>query len=569
VPRFCSPGIAAPLFAGAMLAALVGGAWAQTTSVPPAGLRLTLDENGPDGQRPAWVRPSRRPAVPVGVVPKFGTPAGAGAGKTGFISTNASARKQARPRPGARGTSTVRTTSPTAPGAVGPTAAGRGQPDAANDAPLAQPPASTAAPATAPPPPNDTGPTGSLAANTAAAAAARNGDNGPRMLLMRRRVPVEGDPFDAVGIRAGSFVLRPAIEIGTGYDTNPARTANGRGSPQLLVAPELLARSDWERHALDVAIRGSYSYYPDVPVSDRPNLDARATGRVDVNRDTHIDLQGRYIISTDYPGSPNIAADIARMPIYTDVGGTVGVVQKFNRLEVSVKGLVDRIDWHDSLLTNGSHSSNADRDYDQYATQARVSYELTPGIKPFAEVDIDRRVHDILVDRNGNMRDSDGLIAKAGTTFELTRTLTGEIAAGYIERVYKDPTLPDIRAPLFDASLAWAATALTTIKLVSTTTVDESVLPGVSGVLRHNTALEISHELRRWLLATVKLAEGIDQYVGSTREDHRYLASVAVTYKLSRSLQLKGELRQEWLHSNVAGADYSATIALIGLRLQR
>src|SRR5215467_5382314 len=82
--------IAAPLFAGALLAALVGGAWAQTTSVPPAGLRLTLDENGPDGQRPAWARPSRRPTVPVGVVPKFGTPPRAGAGKTGFVSSNVS-----------------------------------------------------------------------------------------------------------------------------------------------------------------------------------------------------------------------------------------------------------------------------------------------------------------------------------------------------------------------------------------------------------------------------------------------------------------------------------------------
>src|SRR5262245_5542305 len=125
VPRFSASRFAAPLCAGALLAALVGGAWAQTTSTPPAGLRLTLDENGPDGQRPGWVRPVRRPTVPVGVVPKFGTPPGAGAGKTGFVSSNVSSRKQAKTRPGARVTSTGRTTSRVGP--TGATAAGTGR----------------------------------------------------------------------------------------------------------------------------------------------------------------------------------------------------------------------------------------------------------------------------------------------------------------------------------------------------------------------------------------------------------------------------------------------------------
>ncbi len=34
-------------------------------------------------------------------------------------------------------------------------------------------------------------------------------------------------------------------------------------------------------------------------------------------------------------------------------------------------------------------------------------------------------------------------------------------------------------------------------------------------------------------------------------------------------MQLKGELRQSWLRSNVAGSDYTATAILVGLRLQR
>ena len=40
-------------------------------------------------------------------------------------------------------------------------------------------------------------------------------------------------------------------------------------------------------------------------------------------------------------------------------------------------------------------------------------------------------------------------------------------------------------------------------------------------------------------------------------------------YKLNRSAQIKGEFRQDWLRSNVTGNDYSASIFLLGLRIQQ
>jgi hypothetical protein len=199
----------------------------------------------------------------------------------------------------------------------------------------------------------------------------------------------------------------------------------------------------------------------------------------------------------------------------------------------------------------------------------RGSYEVSPGVKPFAEINVDTRIHDLLIDRTGADRDSDGVAVKAGTAFEFTRKLTGEISVGYLERFYQDPNLPNIRAPLFDASLIWVASALTTIKFVSTTNVNESVLTDVSGVLVHANGIEVSHALRRWLIATAKFGYEIDDYIGSLRQDHRYTASLAIAYKLSRESWLKGELREEWLSSNIPNSNYAATIALLGVRLQR
>src|SRR6185503_11005933 len=134
-------------------------------------------------------------------------------------------------------------------------------------------PATTAAGPTAPPPVADAR---AVVASTAAAVPLS-----PAQRLRLRRLPEE-DPFEPVGIRAGSFILRPAIEVMAGYDTNPERVTGGRGSRLAIISPELVVRSDWERHALDADIRGSYSTYEDVPFADRPNLDAKVNGRVDV-----------------------------------------------------------------------------------------------------------------------------------------------------------------------------------------------------------------------------------------------------------------------------------------------
>lgn len=576
MPRHSAFRFAVPI--GAALAGLCGASlWAQTTPPPLSGLRLTIDDASKEAPwQPA--KKARRPQPPPpGVIEKFGNGPGWGAGKTGFNSTNAPMRRS-RSRdatPGAGNATGMDATSrePRAkavgkpPGLPPPppppsNAARTRKPQTAAVAQPPKPPLAQAAQPGAATPADETGvvpPTDAVALPA------------PVVVPPRPRpVRPDDDPFEPTGIHAGTFILRPALEVMTGYDTNPARSVtNPKGSTQFTVAPELLGHSDWERHQLDVAIRGSYNYYPEVRLADRPNLDARADARIDVTKDTRVDVQGRYILSTDYPGSPNIGSDFARLPIYTDIGTTVGVGQRFNRLDVSLKGTVDRIEWQDSQLTDGIHQSNADRNYDQYGGILRSSYEVSPGVKPFAEVDVDTRVRDLTIDRTGADRDSDGVAMKVGTAFEFTRTLTGEISAGYLNRYYVDPHLPNIHAPLLDASLTWALSALTTVKFVGTTNVNESVLTDVSGVLVHGNGLEVSHAFRRWLIATAKFGYEIDDYIGSLRQDHRYVASLGMMYKLNRDLWFKSELREEWLISNIPNSNYAATIALVGLRLQR
>ncbi len=379
------------------------------------------------------------------------------------------------------------------------------------------------------------------------------------------------DPYAPLGVRAGAFTLFPAIELIGGRDSNPARVAGGQGATLYTVAPELQVRSNWSQHELKADLRGSYTgYSPDAtPTLSRPNFNGKVDGRIDVTRNTRIDLGTRVLVSTDNPGSPNLEANLATLPIFTTFGGSAGIGQRFNRFELALKGDAERTVYQNSSLTDGTTASNEDRQYNQFGGTLRGSYEMTPGVKPFVEVGADTRVHDLATDISGYQRNSKGVTGLVGTSFELTRQLTGEIAGGYTERSYQDPRLDRVAGLVGDASLIWTANALTTVKLTGKSSVGESTIPGVSGVLYRDVGLQVDHSFRRWLIGSVKLGFGLDDYVGMDREDKRYSAGLGLTYKLSPSFQIKGEFRQDWLRSNVIGGDYAASVFLLGVRLQR
>jgi hypothetical protein len=534
---------------------------AAPTDFPP--LRPSLDNNPPGtAGRPGTQIDEPVPAR-IGQLPTFGPPsfgtapppasseeAPIGVGSTGFDSRNLPKNAGKGTKPG---------TSPTTPPAPSLSDARLPQTQNQTRRGAISPDAATAAPA----------PTVLSPTNASASALAPSPAPVLPQPLVRRPTP-DPAPFDPLGIRAGAFLLRPAIEVSGGDDSNPARTPGG-GSPSAygIVAPELKLNSNWERHELTADLHGSYTSYATAPQQNRPAFDGKVDGRVDVTSRTALNLESRLVVATDNPGSPNIQAGLAKLPISTDVGGSLGLTKRFNRFDVTFKGSFDRTTYQDSVFTDGSTATNDDRNFNQPAGELRANYELTPGIKPFFQLDADRRLHDVTFDRSGLERDSSGRAGKIGTSFELSRILTGELALGYTDRTYRDPTLPAITGPTFDSSLTWVATALTTLKLTASTTTNETILPGVSGAFTHEIGLEVDHDFRRWLAATLKFTGDRDNYVGSPRIDYRYAGSMALTYKLTREWQLKGELRREWLTSNQPGNDYVAYVALLGVRLQR
>ncbi len=402
-------------------------------------------------------------------------------------------------------------------------------------------------------------------------------------LPVKPRPKPDLDPFAPPGIGIGSLRLRPFVESSLGYDSNPNRVTNPqKGSAMWRGDAGLAIQSDWSRHSISGSLRGGYSEFFSVPKANRPDGAGAIAGRIDVTRDTSIDLGGAFSLDTLRPGSPELiglgTTASTNRPLVTTFGGYVGGTQRFNRLQVSLRGSVDRSMYGDANFTDGTKQYLSENNFTTVGVTPRISYELSPSIQPFVEATVDKRLYDQTYDVNNYRRSSRGVLVRGGVGFDLSRDiLRGEVSGGYVQRNYDDQRLAPLRGPVLDAALIWTATPLTTVTLRGTTNVAETTIAGVSGALTRTISGEISHALLRNLTITGRAAFQLNDYKGvdfttspSGTINERFLtAGVRAEYNLTRTMVVKASYNYERLKSTVNGSDYTANVFLLGLRLQR
>lgn len=386
----------------------------------------------------------------------------------------------------------------------------------------------------------------------------------------RKRTTPEQDPWAAPGLRLGSVILRPGITNSIGYDTNPQRIAgaDAKGSAFSRHEADLDIQSDWGVHELKGRLRGSYLNYFHNHDASRPDGEGNLDLRLDAGRDTRILLESRARLDTQRPGSPDLTANVVGRPLTWQYGGSAGVTHDINRLQLTLRGSVDRYDYEDAKLSSGAILSQKDRNMTQYGLRLRAGYEVSPGFRPFIQGEIDQREFDEPVDSSGYARSSKGATAMVGASFEISRQLTGEVSGGYQDRNYDDPRLKNLRGFVGDAAVIWAPTPLTTVTLRGTAELGDTTVPGSSGTTMRRTRLEIAHALRRNLTVTGFAGFGRTDYEGQNiREDFTDIGA-RLEYKLTRTFAIRASFTHERLNSTQPGSDYTANVSLVGIRVQ-
>jgi hypothetical protein len=391
----------------------------------------------------------------------------------------------------------------------------------------------------------------------------------------RPLLKVDGAPYAPTGIGIGNVRLRPSLETSAGYDSNPNRVATPlRGSSELRADGALNIQSEWSNHELKGDLRLGYADFPQVPKANRPDGAGSLIGRIDVTRDTQIDLGARYTLATQRPGSPELPAGsggvtVTNQPIIFSSGATLGAAQRFNRLELSLKGTFDRTVNQNATQSDGTIIDLAANNFNAYGVTGRAAYEISPKLKPFVEATVDTRRYDRLLDQNGFERTSNGVSARAGAVYQVTSLISGEASAGYGQRKYEDPRLSNLTGPLVDASLIYTPTPLTKVTLRGTTSFDETSVANASGAVVRRVTLEISHALLRNVTLTALGTFQNTNYRGVTLDEKYFNGTLRAEYNLTRTVSVRASYTFEKLKSTSVGSDYTANVFLLGLRFQK
>ncbi len=382
---------------------------------------------------------------------------------------------------------------------------------------------------------------------------------------IRHTRTTEDDPFAALGIRAGSFILYPSLTTSFEHATNDS----GSGpADTLTVTPELKLQSDWARHAATLTLRGSYAkdFAGGTPGSPSGSVDA--TGRIDLKPDWTVDLAGSYSYAQQSISDPNFPAGVDNRPGVHDFSGSAALNGRFGRAVFTAEGKADH-----SIYENGtSGGAVVDQGYRNntaFGGRLRLGYESPLGVTPFVEGELSRRLYDRTTDNNGLKRSSLTAIGRAGVAFDRGPVLTGELALGYGIQSLDDPALASFSALTVDGSLVWSPTRLYTVTFAGSTAFNPGTDAASSGSVAYTGSVDMAYAWRP--NATVDWTGDVthETFQGTGRVDTTLKAGVGATWKLNRRTWLTGGYAHEWAISTAAGNTYQSDSLKIELRLQK
>lgn len=379
----------------------------------------------------------------------------------------------------------------------------------------------------------------------------------------------EADPFAPVGIRTGSFILRPSLEQGIRATTNGDNSASGSSAVLNETTLRLNAQSDWARHQATLDASGTWAKSISGEDVSEPQVDIQGRLRFDLGDQTTVNTGAGYRLRRESASSPNGVVGALQRPLVHTLNGSLGVERDMGLIFGSATGRVEHNIYGDAELSSGGTVSQKDRDNTYASITLRGGFSLSPAIKPFTEVELGKRIFDEKVDSNGYERSGSQFALRGGMMLDMGEKLNGEFAAGYMRANSDDSRLSDISGPSINAALNWSPLRGTDVRLYAQTLVDTSTTPGIAGSLLHFASVDVTRRIRSDLSLNGRLDANIRQNKDGTGTDYTIGAQIGATYWINRFVGLDARLRHEFLTSKISDREYRADSVYLGVKVQR
>lgn len=376
-------------------------------------------------------------------------------------------------------------------------------------------------------------------------------------------------PFAPVGMRIGTFVLKPSLETGLTWTSNASYSA--ARSPALLSETTLRLNfvSDWSRHSATVDAYGTFrkSISGESIDEKKAGIDARL--KLDLADDYAALVALGYALGPESASSPVVLTGTVGRPLRQTLTGSAGIEKELGKFRFALTASAERDVYGDAELSAGGTLSQKDRNMTLATVALRGGYEVSPALTPFVELTVGRRAYDEKVDSGGYERSTKRLAARAGVAVDLGEKLSGEVAAGWLEERFDDDRLKPISGATVDANLAWSPLRGTIVNLTGSTTVEGATAAGESGSILYSSGISIQRELRSNLTGNLAFGAAYRDYVGVDGHDLTLSAELGLTWWLNRYAGITGRARHETQTSTISGRGYTADSVFLGLKLQR
>lgn len=394
-------------------------------------------------------------------------------------------------------------------------------------------------------------------------------DRGRNVSVTQRTRP----DYDPIGIRVGSMVVLPQVNVSLGFSDNLYYSKNDRVSDGFIdVTPSVLARSDWTRHSLTLKGSTTIERYFSQSLRNQTPWDLGALGALEIGSSFRIlpELQASRQFETPFSGET--AATTAVLSSY--FRGYGGIRGEYEAGQSKFTLALDKTiyEFSDIEFSNGAFVNQSDRDRDLTRITGQAQYAFTPSMAVYVQANYTDTVYDNAILLNGDPnRDSHGYRFIAGVNFDLSGLLRGTIGAGYVKRDFKT-FYPSIDGFSAEAKIEYFPSELTTVTLQLRRVIEDSAIASNSGFFDTRASLGVDHELLRNLLLRLNGEYARQNYIDLDAKSDIYRITGGAQYLSSNALSFNFNLSYTGRSpsgSTVVGQSFNEFRGLIGVTYKR
>jgi hypothetical protein len=345
--------------------------------------------------------------------------------------------------------------------------------------------------------------------------------------------------FDPVGVQAGPWRVDAAVDLRMAYDSNPAADSAGGSSDGLAeIAPRFQARANFGASGVDIVADSALGFFLDETTENYKNLNAAATGFVEVAQATRVSLQALYIRNKQARDAPDdesaIRAPVIEFP---------RLRARFARESGLIQGFVTAgYGWYrvgDSRRLTGVVQSNADRDRNIFDVSSELSIGRGDYPRGYVFLGYEDHAYRQLFDRSNLNRDAHVLTGMVGARVPLGSLVLFDAAVGANRMTFADDQLGHDTKLAVRGTITWTATPLMTVTLSTQKRLAPTSILNAFYVDRWDYGVAVDYEILRDLIGRVELSRSERDYKSIARSDSVTLGGLRLNYLVNNRFRLE------------------------------